>query len=66
MVNISKRYIPRKDVLTDHLSRLNQALPSEWSQLLSVFNDICQEFGHFLVDLFATRADAKLLLCVLF
>ena len=38
----------------------NQVLPTEWSLLLRVFEGICGVFGRPQLNLFATRANAKL------
>ena len=59
MVSITAKYIPgKKTILTEQLSRLDEIFLMEWSFLPQAF-DIIREFGHPLMDLFATRADMK-------
>ena len=62
---LTARYILRKkNVLSDQLCHLNQLLPIEWSLFPQGFQDICKELGCHLIDLFTTRANAKLQLYV--
>ena len=65
LVSLMARYIlGTRNVLADQFSHPEQVLPTEWSRLPRVFEGICWVFGcpHF--DLFATRANAKLLLYI--
>ena len=65
MINLTTQYLLRKkNILAEQLSRTDQVLPTEWSLLLWMFGTICREFGQPLIDIFATRADAKLSLFV--
>ena len=62
MVTILARYIPgKKNFLVDRLSHLDQVLPTDWSLLPRLFDDICREFSSSLVNLF-TRVNVKLLI----
>ena len=65
MIFLTTRYIlGKKNTLADQLSHPDQVLPTEWSPLPWVFKDICKKFSHLLIDLFAARANVKLLLYV--
>ena len=44
-VSITARYILRKNILTDQLSRPDQILPMKWPLLRRVFDNICREFS---------------------
>ena len=60
---LTARYtLGRKNVFADQLSYPDQVLQTEWFLLPWVFEDICKESGHPLIDLFTTRANLKLLL----
>ena len=54
----------QKSILVDQLSRPDQVLPTEWSLLPRVFNKICRILSCPHLVLFATWANAKLLLYV--
>ena len=61
LVSLMTRYIPgKKNIVADQVSRPDQVLPTEWSLLPRVFEEICRVFGRPHLDLFATRANAKL------
>ena len=65
LVFLVARYIPgRKNVLADQLSRPDQVLPTEWSLLPRIFEGIYEVFRRPHLDLFVTRANAKLPLYV--
>ena len=64
VISMVRYFLKKKNVLADQLSNLNQVLPTEWSFLPWVFNTICEVHGHPYIDLFATRADGKLILYV--
>ena len=49
----------------DHSCCLDQVPPTEWSLRLRVSDSLCEVFGCPHIDLFATRANAKLPLYVL-
>ena len=51
------------DVVADQLSRLGQAIQTEWSLLQEVFHSICSRWHRPKIDLFATRFNNKLPLC---
>ena len=64
-VLLEPRYVPgKKNVLADQLSQPDQILPTEWSLLPQVFEELCRVFGKPHLNLFAARANAKLPLCV--
>ena len=64
--NLSARYILGKKIIpADQLSHPEQVLPMEWSLLPRVFEVICKMFSWPHLDLFATRANAKLPLYML-
>lgn len=64
-ISLQAKHIPgRLNVLADSLSRKKQLLPSEWSLHQEVANLIFAEFGHPMVDLFATRLNHRLPLYV--
>ena len=52
------------DVVADKLSRLGQAIQTEWSLLQEVFQTICSRWHRPQIDLFATRFNNKLPLFV--
>ena len=59
------RYLPgTKNVIADSLSRQNQIFPSEWSLYPSIVQRILKIWDFPMVDLFATRSNRKLPLCV--
>ena len=65
MVIITARYIKgKKNIMVDQLSHPDQGLPTEHSSLPRVFDNIIWAFGHPLLDLFATRVNMKLPVCV--
>ena len=49
-----------KKIMTNQLGCLDQVLLTEWCLLPRVFDAICKEYRCSLIDLFATRASAKL------
>ena len=62
-VQLEARNIPgKKNILANQLSRPDQILPTEWSMLPRVFEEICRVFGRPHLNLFATWANVKLLL----
>ena len=62
LMALTAKYLSRKmNILADQLSRPDQVLPTGWSLLPWVFDMICEVLGHPHVDLFATRANTKLL-----
>ena len=59
-VSIWAKHIPgRLNVIADQLSRQGQILPTEWSLHPDVVNWLFLKWGSPLVDLFATRYNAK-------
>ena len=46
MVSMTIKYIPKKNMLADHLSCPDQIPPMEWSFLPWIFSNICREFDH--------------------
>ena len=63
-MTLSARYIPRKNILADQLNCPDQVLPTEWSLLPGYSMPYAKCFGCSHMDLFATRANAKLPLYV--
>ena len=60
-ITLMARHIPGKlNVAADALSREGQIVHTEWSLCPRVFERICLTFGRPLVDMFATRWNAKL------
>ena len=60
-VTLRARHIPgRLNVIADKLSRLGQAIQTEWSLHPEVFQAICSRWHQPQVDLFATRFNNKL------
>ena len=65
LIALTESYVCRKkNILMDQLSHPDQVLPMEWSFLPWVFDLICEVFGRPYIDLFAMRANTKLLLYV--
>ena len=54
VVHLMTMYIPGKNILTGQLSRLYQAVPTGWSLLSQVFEDVLKLFDYPLIDLFTT------------
>ena len=64
-VTLKARHIPdRLNVVADRLSRLGQTIQTEWSLLPEVFLTICSRWHRHKIDLFATRFNNKLPVCV--
>ena len=64
-VTLKARHIPgRLNVVADKLSRLGQAIQTEWSLLPEIFQAICSRWHWPNIDLFATRFNNKLPLFV--
>ena len=64
-ITLKARHIPGcLNVMADLLSRSNQVQSTEWSLHPPVFKQICQKWFTPHVDLFATRLNHKVLLCV--
>ena len=60
-VTLKARHIPgRLNVIADKLSRLGQAIQTEWSLLPEVFQSLCKRWHQPQIDLFATRYNHKL------
>ena len=60
-VTLKARHIPgRLNVVADKLSRLGQAIQTEWSLLPEVFQILCSKWHRPQIDLFATRFNNKL------
>ena len=65
MVIVMVRYIRvKKNILADRLNHPDQFLLTEWYFLLGGFDAICEVYGRPFIDLFTTRANAKLPLYV--
>ena len=64
-VTLKARHIPgHLNVIADKLSRLGQTIQTEWSLLPEVFQELCNRWHQPHVDLFATRFNHKLPLCI--
>ena len=64
-VTLKARHIPGwLNVIADKLSRLGQTIQTEWSLHPEVFKAICSWWHQPQVDLFATRFNNKLPVCV--
>ena len=60
-ITLQSRHIPgRQNVRADRLSRAGVLLPGEWSLHPEVCKSLWKQWGHPLVDLFATRENARL------
>ena len=60
-VTLKARHIPgRLNVIAGKLSRLGQAIQTEWSLLPEVFQSLCKKWHQPQIDLFATRYNHKL------
>ena len=56
--------LAKKNIIANQFSHLDQVLPTNWSLLPWLFNAVCREYGHPLINLLATRANAKVPLYV--
>ena len=64
-VTLRARHIPgRLNVIADKLSRLGQTIQTEWSLHPAVFQAVCSRWHQPQVDLFATRFNNKLPVCI--
>ena len=64
-VTLRARHIPgRLNVIADKLSRLGQTIQTEWSLHPEVFQAICSQWHQPQVDLFTTRFNNKLPVCL--
>lgn len=64
-ITISTEFVPGKlNVLADMLSRRNQILPTEWTIAHQALEPVWRLYGKPMVDLFATRYNARLPLYV--